>query len=826
MFGNNNNRKRKDGRLGKLLFAMVLMSVTTISAQTSFSKATKIYLMHSSGNHLERSSNDGGIIVAATKSNPQQMTFIPDGKGYYSIQSGTAAKFLSLSGQWNTTFVADSSQAAAKFAIESSNNYVKLRCKANNKYLGTDKNDSGSSVYADKSGSDIKHLWYFSDKVNALLPVDTLRYIVSPQVVRQHFDGWGVSLCWWAGQCGKWSDKKIDEIVDWLVSPTGLNYSHFRYNIGGGDDPQNRHCTQHHMANGKGLRAEMEGFKDFSGDEYHWDRDAAQRKIMLKIKEKRPDAVFEAFSNSCPYYMTYSGCVSGNTDGGKDNLKPEYYKEFAHYLVDVCKHYKDEYGIEFKTLEPFNESVTGFWYANGPQEGCHFDYTSQIKFVKVLEPILKASGLKTVISASDETNVGLSVGGFQEYQKGGVLSKVGQWNTHTYSGSNVDRAHLASLVRQAGIPLWMSETGSGGSGIGGNLALAQRLIDDMRYIQPEAWIDWQYMEEANDQWCTIRGSFANQTYNKVKNYYVRQQCSRFIKRGYDIVTSLCPQSLAAVSSGRDTLVLVVLNEGAKAVHAIDLSLFSEQPVRTTIKAYRTSESESLASAISSVKVDGDKLTLNMPAQSITTLVIPIASNTPEPDELIADRMEYLIVPRNETMRAVTSTDGKVTIQDIDYGDAQRWQLTHESDGTYSMKNGLGLLLTAHRASNSSSLTAQKSKTSEQGFYIDPLDFPYFKILASRGRTHGLDLSNASTNAGTTITIWQYQDNNAAPTHRQWTLIPMNNRQQTDGIIERHSTPACHQRNTGTWDLTGRRVCDKAPLPKGVFIKNGKKIIIR
>jgi len=184
------------------------------------------------------------------------------------------------------------------------------------------------------------------------------------------------------------------------------------------------------------------------------------------------------------------------------------------------------------------------------------------------------------------------------------------------------------------------------------------------------------------------------------------------------------------------------------------------------------------------------------------------------------------VPRNETTRAVTSTDGKVTIQDIDYGDAQRWQLTHESDGTYSMKNGLGLLLTAHRASNSSSLTAQKTKTSEQGFYIAPLDYPYFKILASRGRTHGLDLSNASTNAGTTITIWQYQDNNAAPTHRQWTLIPMNSRQQTDGIIERHSTPACHQRNTGTYDLTGRRVCDKAPLPKGVFIKNGKKIIIR
>lgn len=34
---------------------------------------------------------------------------------------------------------------------------------------------------------------------------------------------------------------------------------------------------------------------------------------MLKIIEKRPDAIFEAFSNSAPWWMTYSGCCAGNT---------------------------------------------------------------------------------------------------------------------------------------------------------------------------------------------------------------------------------------------------------------------------------------------------------------------------------------------------------------------------------------------------------------------------------------------------------------------------------------------------------------------------------
>ncbi|MBR2154513.1 MAG: hypothetical protein IJ901_07865 [Bacteroidaceae bacterium] len=793
-------------------------------AQTSFTEPTRVFLMHSSGNHLEAGSDDGGWIEASTKGSPQQMTLVPDGQGYYTVQVADEPRFLSLAGQWNSKFVGSSSGDETKWAIEPGmSEFVKLRCKANGRYLGTDSNDAHSKVFTDKNGADMKHLWYFSDNVRKTPPTDTLSYMVSPQLVRQRFDGWGVSLCWWAGQCGKWTDRRIDEIVTWLVSPTGLNYSHFRYNIGGGDDPQNRHCTPHHMGGGKGLRAEMEGFKDFSGDVYHWDRDAAQRKIMLKIKEKRPDAVFEAFSNSCPYYMTYSGCVSGNVDGGKDNLKPEYYEEFAHYLVDVCKHYKDEYGIEFKTLEPFNESVTGFWYAGGPQEGCHFDYQSQIAFIRVLEPILRESGLSTVISASDETNVGLSVQGFKEYRSAGVLPLVGQWNTHTYQASNADRARLALLAHQEDIPLWMSETGSGGNGIGGNLSMAQRLIDDMRYIQPEAWIDWQYMEEANDQWCTIRGSFADQTYNKVKNYYVRQQCSRFIRHGYDIVTSLCPQSLAAVNADRDTLVLVLLNEGAKAVHNIDLSLFSHVPPLSAIKAYRTSANENLTLTRSGVSMKENVLKVVMPAQSIMTLVIPASSL---PQDALCDGSEYLIIPRHENARAITATDSKVTIQDIDYGDAQRWTLTDLGGGTYGFQNALGLRLTAHRGSGSSSLTAQKGKALEQGFYVDAIDAPFCKILAKNGRSHGFDLTNESTAAGTVVTVWQYQDSNPTPVHRQWMLFPLTAPQLSTAIEDVAEEVPAAQRTTSVYDLSGRRLSADRPLSKGIYIVDGKKVMVK
>ena len=207
----------------KIKYIMLTAAVATAlaaSAQTSFSEATEVFVIHSSGNHIEMGTDGGGWIEAPTKSNPQKLTFIPDGQGYYSIKADGQEKYLAQSGQWNTSFVTDPSGDAAKFAIEPAlSQYIKLRCKANNRYLGTDSNDAHQKVFSDKDGNDMKHQWFFSLQVNATLPTDTLSYMVCPQVVMQHFDGWGVSLCWWAGQCGKWSDAKIDEIIDWLVSP-------------------------------------------------------------------------------------------------------------------------------------------------------------------------------------------------------------------------------------------------------------------------------------------------------------------------------------------------------------------------------------------------------------------------------------------------------------------------------------------------------------------------------------------------------------------------------------------------------------------------------
>ena len=71
----------------------------------------------------------------------------------------------------------------------------------------------------------------------------------------QQWEGWGVSLCWWANMCGRHSEEHLDSLIHWLTDPEELNYNIFRYNIGGGDDPLWRNCEPHHMGKGKGLRA-------------------------------------------------------------------------------------------------------------------------------------------------------------------------------------------------------------------------------------------------------------------------------------------------------------------------------------------------------------------------------------------------------------------------------------------------------------------------------------------------------------------------------------------------------------------------------------------
>ena len=608
---------------------------------------------------------------------------------------------------------------------------------------------------------------------------------VNPATKQQTLEGWGVSLCWWANMCGKWTDEKIDDLVEKLTSPDQLNYNLFRYNIGGGDHPSH---YDGHMCNGKGKRAEMEGFKAYENADYDWNADAAQRKIMLKIKEVRPDAIFEAFSNSAPYWMTYSGCSSGNSSADKDNLKPEYYGKFSDYLIDVCKHYKEQYGIEFKTLEPFNEPNTNYWGEKGGQEGCHFDPSSQVALIRVLYPKLKASGLNTVLSASDETNVTTAIGELQTFVKeGDIIPMLGQFNVHTYGGDAMNKANLRDLVTETGLPFWMSETGAGGTGLEGNLNLAQRMFEDMNYLLPQAWVDWQYVEEGNDQWCLIKGDFARQNYTVVKNFYVRMQVTRFIRQGYTLLSVGRNDVLAALSPKGNELVLVLLNTGsAEKNMTIDLSLLKNTDSKASL--YVTNASLNCHKQ-SDVEVKDGKLSYMMGAQEIATLVLGVEAGDGIPN--FKKDTPYLMIPRAGTS-PISLNGGTVQLSSFCVADTmQRWYFNELSQGAYNIYTvleGKKLALTDD-GSYFLSVSELSPSAENQRFEVVPLGENCFKIISASSKL--MDLEGEKTLSGTKVGLWE-AGQTGSNGHREWRILSVPFSPYPDGDRTDCVVPEIHE----------------------------------
>ena len=242
----------------------------------------------------------------------------------------------------------------------------------------------------------------------------------------------------------------------------------------------------------------------------------------------------------------------------------------------------------------------------------------------MLQPKLKASGLKTVLSASDETNLEQFLKVQQVYEQAGdVWPLVGQLNTHTYSATDEQRVEVREMIRRSGKPFWQSETGpsGGGKGLDSNLRLAQKLFDDMRIMRPQAWLDWQLVEENNDEWCVIRGNFRTGEYHFNKNLYVRMQVTRFFRQSYTFIESGNAHTLAAISPAGDQLVVALLNtESEDRLFDIDLSRFSADPV--AVSNWRTSATEDCHS-FPDCPISNKHLAYTSPGRSITTFVISL-----------------------------------------------------------------------------------------------------------------------------------------------------------------------------------------------------------
>jgi O-glycosyl hydrolase len=445
-----------------------------------------------------------------------------------------------------------------------------------------------------------------------VVPADGASLVtLEPSVRHQTLEGWGTSLAWWAHQIGAWPEQQKNDLIERIVSPTtGLGYNIFRYNIGGGENPAHTHM---------GANKDLPGFQSAAGT-WNWDADVRQTSVLKQILARGENVILEAFSNSPPYWMTNSGCASGNADGS-NNLRDDSYPAFADYLTEVVLHYRDVLGITFRTLEPLNEPTANWWYANGGQEGCHFDPAKQQQILSAVGAQLAAKGLSdTRVSGSDDNSMDdayRNVGGYSA----ATLALLPQINAHSYNGSL--RRELRQLATSAGKRLWQSESGPLGVQLGDEtdaaLFMAGRIIVDLRELQPEAWVDWQVVDTSR-AWSSFAVDDAQGTYTPRKRFYMHAGFSRYIRPGSTFIDIDNEDMVAAVNADATVVTLVARNADATNAKTFTFDLTRFDSVGPEVLSYRTSRTEDL-SPLPPVALQNWSFTATLPPYSVTTYVI-------------------------------------------------------------------------------------------------------------------------------------------------------------------------------------------------------------
>ena len=427
---------------------------------------------------------------------------------------------------------------------------------------------------------------------------------------------------------------------------------------------------------------------------YDWDADKNQMNVLkAAIKNGGSDFLAEIFSNSPPYFMTVSGCSSGNTDASKDNLRADCYEAFAKYMADVIEHWSEN-GITFQSATPMNEPYTNYWGArSNKQEGCHFDQgESQSKIIVALKKELEKKGIDNILfSASDETSIDTAITSYNKLSEE-AKNVVERIDTHTYGGSK--RSELKNLALAENKNLWMSEVDgsyTGGTNAGemsAALGLGQQMITDVNGLGASAWILWNAIDmhvdsgeygtafvekgssndfltkeemyaswmpkDSSGYWGIAAANHDSKEIYLTKKYYAFGQFSRYIRPGYTIIGSSDEgKAMAAYDPKENKVVVVVMNTTEKDENwALDLSLFNEVSKNASVQAIRTSgslengENWADVSENDNIVINAEEKTVSaiLKANSITTYIIN--GVTYDPENPVEDKLTAVTVSKD------------------------------------------------------------------------------------------------------------------------------------------------------------------------------------
>lgn len=546
-------------------------------------------------------------------------------------------------------------------------------------------------------------------------PQSAVTVRIDPSYQQQEFEGWGTSLVWFANATGGYPDPVRRRLVDMLFGEDGLALNIARYNIGGGNAPDVRKDYMKAGATMEGFwkapegttRQDVDWWNPNDEDHWNWDADAGQRWWVDQIKKKVTR--WEAFSNSPPWFQTVSGYVSGGFDPSTDQIRADRVDDFATYLVRVTEQLEKKHRIRFDTIDPLNEPNTPYWGTQigadgqptgGRQEGAHAGPELQQKVVLALAEALSKAKTRAEVSAMDETNPGIFTQNWNAYGTA-ARDAVDQLNVHTY-GTGM-RTSARDIAKGAGKKLWMSEvegtwgTGTDFTSMEPGLGIATRMVDDMRELEPSAWVFWQPVEDAIPQatagknWGSIHVPFnctaedtletcpirTNSKFNTIRNF------THHIRPGDHFVKVDDPSSVAAVRKSGRAATVVHVNSGTSARSvALDLSRFGKVAHKATVTPVVTSADGALERG-APVPVTNRSATLAVPAKSVTTFLVQGVSGVAKDAALVQPGHVYRLQGAQSGKSLTPSADGGgVVIRTTDAGNAEQlWSVGRLTRGT-------------------------------------------------------------------------------------------------------------------------------------------------
>jgi galactan endo-1,6-beta-galactosidase len=289
--------------------------------------------------------------------------------------------------------------------------------------------------------------------------------------------------------------------------------------------------------------------------------------MMWKARDRGANR-FELFSNSPMWWMLYDHNPAGATDGGT-NLQAWNHPQHAIYLATIARYAHDHWGIDFSSVEPFNEPSGTWWKADGSQEGCHIDLATQADVINALRAELDARDLGWMaVAASDENTYDDARATFGSLPSA-TRAKIGRVNVHGYQYGGGRRDSLYSLVSGAGKALWNSEYGDAD---GSGMSLASNLDFDFRWLHPTAWVYWQPLDYGG--WGLVQADGASGWLGPVNpKYFVLAQFTRHIRPGMRILDGGEANTVAAYDASARKLVIVTTNYGNAQWINFDLSAF-------------------------------------------------------------------------------------------------------------------------------------------------------------------------------------------------------------------------------------------------------------